>query len=374
MQHGSSPRGRGTQLQSGASFGPGRFIPARAGNTTRRALPSLAAPVHPRAGGEHPSSPSTSISRAGSSPRGRGTHVAVRARGCVATAQRFIPARAGNTPTRPGRSAGPAVHPRAGGEHSRRTVTPTAIFGSSPRGRGTLATSTGPECVRRFIPARAGNTRHRGTPAPRLERQRFIPARAGNTMFAMTVHPRAGGEHGSSPNTAYSTDRPPVCTGSSPRGRGTHAHAARFIPARAGNTCTSPSGGSFWRFIPARAGNTCRPRRAPRAVHPRAGGEHSCHSGGYATQQTPVHPRAGGEHRFIPARAGNTAGMAHVVARPVHPRAGGEHSSRNRLIQRIYFDDKERTRIGATGLRERRGGSRPRNRIWILQFVATGQG
>ena len=79
--------------------------------------------------------------------------------------------------------------------------------------------------------------------------------------------------------------------------------------------------------------------------------------------------------RFIPARAGNTSCHSAIwCACTVHPRAGGEHSSRNRLIQRIYFDDKERTRIGATGFRDLRGGSRPRNCILILHIVVTEQG
>ena len=183
---------------------------------------------------------------------------------------------------------------------------------------------------------------------------------------ARSVHPRAGGEH------AGATFTVPDRSGSSPRGRGT----------RGGEPTDRPPPG----FIPARAGNTLisRTPRRRTPVHPRAGGEH-IEWYDSAKRSFGSSPRGRGTlrmrqvrrcfTRFIPARAGNTIGSTGSVAGiTVHPRAGGEHSSRNHLIRRIYFDDKERTRIGATGLRERRGESRPRNRIWILQFVATGQG
>ena len=177
----------------------------------------------------------------------------------------------------------------------------------------------------------------------------------------------------------------PLCSGSSPRGRGTPA-------------CALP-GSSRARFIPARAGNTPgreTPSRSP-AVHPRAGGEHpplalfsarctgSSRAGGEhrgrqadryssdgssprgrgtpsrcgrdapgwrfiparagntttcsaAHRRTTVHPRAGrgtprrrqtrhDTRRFIPARAGNTRKPpCPRGCGPVHPRAGGEHA------------------------------------------------
>ena len=233
--------------------------------------------------------------------------------------------------------------------------------GSSPRGRGT-----------------------RDGEAHRMGRERFIPARAGNTSaacrrrIARSVHPRAGGEHGS---LGWNTCR---VVGSSPRGRGTlsvpltSCRRSRFIPARAGNTrwwrwprCqrsvhpraggehssvkqmsgrdygSSPRGrgthrggaalGAHGRFIPARAGNTrpARARSTAATVHPRAGGEHppmsshdaSCSGSSPRGRGT---PRDRGRNdlalRFIPARAGNTrASTPTATRRPVHPRAGGEH-------------------------------------------------
>ena len=214
----------------------GRFIPARAGNTTYATRLAALRPVHPRAGGEHHPYPRRRRARTGSSPRGRGTRVraSLRLRG-----PRFIPARAGNTALAlAGAGSGP-VHPRAGGEHRFGSVAGTCYGGSSPRGRGT-------------------RRRH----APAGGEDRFIPARAGNTdswrilQRARSVHPRAGGEHGESAEAVLAE------YGSSPRGRGTPRSASASNPLS--------------RFIPARAGNTtptCSGRRR-RPVHPRAGGEH----------------------------------------------------------------------------------------------------
>ena len=168
--------------------------------------------------------------------------------------------------------------------------------------------------------------RGRGTRKWGFERapcQRFIPARAGNTCSrsptasASPVHPRAGGEH-----------EPPAWplhnqNGSSPRGRGTPFASYALSPT--------------YRFIPARAGNTGVSLAIARlkAVHPRAGGEHYS-SGSFAGRHNGSSPRGRGTRseprddypgrRFIPARAGNTAASA--MPRPamtVHPRAGGEH-------------------------------------------------
>ena len=172
------------------------------------------------------------------------------------------------------------VHPRTGGEHVSAACGTGEINGSSPHGRGTLV-----------------------GPFEDSGGDRFIPARAGNTCMAVSytrlkpVHPRTGGEHSSScpvwiPNT-----------GSSPHGRGTPVHGDVAAP--------------IVRFIPARAGNTCSARSfcTTRAVHPRTGGEHMrlCASLGFAHGSSP-HGRGTRRQsgivfiigRFIPARAGNT--------------------------------------------------------------------
>ena len=274
---GSSPRGRGTRVIWPAwEWGP-RFIPARAGNTATLEAMDQAVPVHPRAGGEHNPLRRQRGKQRGSSPRGRGTllHLARHLLGL-----RFIPARAGNTYSRSRRTPAPPVHPRAGGEHATGTRTAGRSGGSSPRGRGTQCRPTRDPSRRRFIPARAGNTRRPRAPAS-----------------TTTVHPRAGGEHAA--RRPSGTSRP----GSSPRGRGTRRtcrrarRSTRFIPARAGNTTRTASDG----------------RR--RSVHPRAGGEH-----GFSTAMMsdapgssprgrgtrPRHQSRARQRRFIPARAGNT--------------------------------------------------------------------
>ena len=133
-----------------------------------------------------------------------------------------------------------------------------------------------------------------------------------------TVHPRAGGEH-RDPMTGNGEK-----TGSSPRGRGTPPQPPRLHPPA--------------RFIPARAGNTKSKvgARMKLPVHPRAGGEHAF-GARYATTPIGSSPRGRGTprspfrgwrgHRFIPARAGNTASVTHLNgASTVHPRAGGEHA------------------------------------------------
>ena len=111
----------------------------------------------------------------GSSPRGRGTRRKILSRYVF---DRFIPARAGNTPVGYLVGTDITVHPRAGGEHPMRSDTPGAASGSSPRGRGTPVADVVRSMRGRFIPARAGNTH----------------AMKRNTKY-ITVHPRAGGEH-----------------------------------------------------------------------------------------------------------------------------------------------------------------------------------
>ena len=335
---GSSPRGRGTRNESGYPRFQRRFIPARAGNTSTTSSGFKITAVHPRAGGEHSTAMTAVTPATGSSPRGRGTRhgVAVGPR-----RGRFIPARAGNTTRPPAPRRRIPVHPRAGGEHVLPHEVPTGIVGSSPRGRGTQIMGWFRDAHDRFIPARAGNTgrasaaspyvpvhpraggehfhalftsinragsspRGRGTPGGRGRHRmgmRFIPARAGNTGRSTAtatpspVHPRAGGEHRPVENVGD------VLYGSSPRGRGT----PRVVPSR-----------SSWV-----------------TVHPRAGGEHNntffrttfstgSSPRGRGTRRIPRDVRGG--HRFIPARAGNTitASIKRLTV-SVHPRAGGEH-------------------------------------------------
>ena len=152
---GSSPRVRGTPKQPYRSGQARRFIPACAGNTCwcRRRAGSL--PVHPRVCGEHWSRGDNMNNDYGSSPRVRGTHLNTNRRwGCP----RFIPACAGNTFTPPAAPFPDSVHPRVCGEHRSVSGRLAAVPGSSPRVRGTLLWFWIRRRLCRFIPACAGNT------------------------------------------------------------------------------------------------------------------------------------------------------------------------------------------------------------------------
>ena len=131
---GSSPRLRGTLSGRVPRIVRRRFIPAPAGNTHQRLVRACECSVHPRACGEHQSPTATAGSSIGSSPRLRGTHVHRRDFDLIL---RFIPAPAGNTCRGRRRLTAAPVHPRACGEHRRVGITDRHDVGSSPRLRGT---------------------------------------------------------------------------------------------------------------------------------------------------------------------------------------------------------------------------------------------
>jgi len=195
LAHGSSPRGRGTHGIGRQREGARRFIPAWAGNSATGRKSGTDRPVHPRVGGELRASFARTNSRAGSSPRGRGTRSARHHR---AAGFRFIPAWAGNSIERGRGSRARSVHPRVGGELSIAQPLIVQAVGSSPRGRGTPAIDLADRGRGRFIPAWAGNS------------SSCVPANAG-----ASVHPRVGGELIAPSRSAASV------FGSSPRGRGT---------------------------------------------------------------------------------------------------------------------------------------------------------
>ena len=153
---GSSPRGRGTYLSRPHNFPTCRFIPAWAGNISRGLVESPCHSVHPRVGGEHRYGRHCICSIAGSSPRGRGTCADL---SCAPPLPRFIPAWAGNMRYRTTATTRPTVHPRVGGEHARGPTGTNSRAGSSPRGRGTFKTDDVIHDQGRFIPAWAGNMR-----------------------------------------------------------------------------------------------------------------------------------------------------------------------------------------------------------------------
>ena len=115
---------------------------------------------HPRVGGEHWTTAHNDWLSYGSSPRRRGTHHAI---GLEVGPGRIIPAQAGNTGSGYARSSPAPDHPRAGGEHRHRFHGVDQDHGSSPRGRGTPMGHGSRPAVQRIIPAWAGNTRASST-------------------------------------------------------------------------------------------------------------------------------------------------------------------------------------------------------------------
>ena len=318
---GSSPRARGTPRRRRKPHDQGRFIPAGAGNTQYRTRHAREAPVHPRGRGEHVGARGFAAEEGGSSPRARGTRPVEPAAGGI---DRFIPAGAGNTPSRASRRGDRSVHPRGRGEHVYRITNNVLMAGSSPRARGTRQRRHSPSAERTVHPRGRGehfdvvqrgykvtgsSPRARGTRAGNqsgCDLRRFIPAGAGNTLehserrCIIEVHPRGRGEH----VAGLSRRRTP--TGSSPRARGT------LIPSTLSQV--------FPGFIPAGAGNTWHPTPRPHrdTVHPRGRGEHSLDAAVRAveagssprargTRRTPLLGRS--RRRFIPAGAGNTVLM-----------------------------------------------------------------
>ncbi len=260
---------------------------------------------------------------------------------------RCIPAHAGNGVEWSEAQSAWSVHPRACGERGCTAATRRATGGASPRMRGTVVSR---EC--------------------HAQRCRCIPAHAGNGQskcsksWSTAVHPRACGERGLLREVA------PLCTGASPRMRGTaRRHGTldplnRCIPAHAGNGFAQPvevalapvhpracgerplvqvqvgaAGGASPRMrgtacgrgrgspgrrcIPAHAGNG-----SPSAPPPR------CSAGASPRMRGTVpHPwRHAGRVRCIPAHAGNGESTRRRPAcRAVHPRACGERSSEHAL-------------------------------------------
>ena len=315
--NGSPLRGQGTRLSGSVRKSSRRFTPARAGNTPPRSTVTTASSVHPCAGREHvlpfyvgagnrgsplrgqgtPSGATVEATFAGSPLRGQGT----RPRSYPPRPhRRFTPARAGNTRRIQVSGVNTAVHPCAGREHLLATIVGSRFIGSPLRGQGTPWPARRHSAIRRFTPARAGNT---------------SMTTAGWT--GTSVHPCAGREHW------RRTVRLSSSSGSPLRGQGTRVRGGRaflrgrFTPARAGNTRRT-------------AGSCCSP-----PVHPCAGREHpSCQTPEVAAPGSPLrgqgtHPGAGrriARDRFTPARAGNTLWAASRRRLPtVHPCAGREH-------------------------------------------------
>ena len=238
---------------------------------------------------------------------------------------RFIPAGAGNTRCRVVRQLAPTVYPRWRGEHKRLIMRSGHAAGLSPLARGTLVANEAISNQFRFIPASAGNTGNWKTKS-----------------WLSPVYPRWRGEHNTRRAVGLTT------AGLSPLARGTRSRPAwdsrkerGLSPLARGTLNATARQRDGQRFIPAGAGNTrgrhLDARRTP--VYPRWRGEHRVLVWPYLFKNG-LSPLARGtrrrdpvvvpDARFIPAGAGNTAGLClYNDHKPVYPRWRGEHFKRH---------------------------------------------
>ena len=151
---GSSPHARGTLRRGGPPSQLRRFIPACAGNAAVRRSGATPGTVHPRMRGERAAAAVAPPEVRGSSPHARGTP---QPPAFQALEIRFIPACAGNATRRYCLVRSTPVHPRMRGERNSKLGMRKSSCGSSPHARGTLAEAVTGTAPGRFIPACAGN-------------------------------------------------------------------------------------------------------------------------------------------------------------------------------------------------------------------------
>ena len=338
---GSSPLTRGKHQLVRDGVIDRRLIPAHAGKTGLPGRCAPTGPAHPRSRGENTegsndeaalwgSSPLTRGKRALTTscaascrahPRSRGENLAGR-RGAGAgygsspltrgkLSQRtlatrsggLIPAHAGKTLRRRGRSVPSPAHPRSRGENATPASEETSHAGSSPLTRGKPGVAGDGHCGVRLIPAHAGKTRLSGAPP--------------TTRWA---HPRSRGENLASGVWSHRRD------GSSPLTRGKRLGGDRRL---------GPD-----RLIPAHAGKTTKHGLLTQnpAAHPRSRGENiSTVTGGIQSAgsspltrgKRPRYADKAQRPRLIPAHAGKTEeGATKAAPQPAHPRSRGENANR----------------------------------------------
>ena len=163
FQPGSSPLTRGKPGRRRVSRRGRRLIPAHAGKTPARGLPSQTRAAHPRSRGENRMSAPATCSRAGSSPLTRGKLVHAEH---LPAGVRLIPAHAGKTGCPESRSICSRAHPRSRGENSGMVVVPMVTSGSSPLTRGKPIRCQPQVQKVRLIPAHAGKTSSTSTHSP----------------------------------------------------------------------------------------------------------------------------------------------------------------------------------------------------------------
>ena len=154
-KNGLSPLARGARHSQADPATALRFIPAGAGNTPASSVYSARSPVYPRWRGEHFSNLKPVGSLFGLSPLARGTQSN---RYFKWPAVRFIPAGAGNSPGDWRNNPDHAVYPRWRGELVLQRRTADGLTGLSPLARGTQSNRYFKWTAVRFIPAGAGNS------------------------------------------------------------------------------------------------------------------------------------------------------------------------------------------------------------------------
>ena len=152
---GSSPRMRGAHSAVRRRVQAGGIIPAYAGSTGSTERHVTAWRDHPRVCGEHAPTHSIALGTGGSSPRMRGAPTGDKhnLRG-----RGIIPAYAGSTPTCPSALRVVWDHPRVCGEHTWPLPTLRRYLGSSPRMRGARICGMSSKETSGIIPAYAGST------------------------------------------------------------------------------------------------------------------------------------------------------------------------------------------------------------------------
>ena len=241
---GSSPRGRGKLGTPTVGVIKIGLIPAWAGKTRAQLRRRPSGRAHPRVGGENSGGSLGICYLLGSSPRGRGKLSRDRIK---TTHPGLIPAWAGKTQPHTQGITVFRAHPRVGGENLPDGVPVRGEAGSSPRGRGKPGQDRGRSLVPGLIPAWAGKTQ---------------PIQA--ESHGKGAHPRVGGEN------TFGARIAATAAGSSPRGRGKHAHPlprgriAGLIPAWAGKTPTKQASRSRARAHPRVGGENHRRRLCDR--------------------------------------------------------------------------------------------------------------
>ncbi len=151
---GSSPRMWGTLWPWYRPSVGARFIPTHVGNARRCGDNAIGLTVHPHACGERINRLDWPHLHNGSSPRMWGT---LKLFTDIAILARFIPTHVGNALVLIVTTMRTAVHPHACGERMSRSISMTAISGSSPRMWGTPRQRRLGWGRYRFIPTHVGN-------------------------------------------------------------------------------------------------------------------------------------------------------------------------------------------------------------------------